>query len=564
MRLLDRLPIRAKLGLLLGVSAFSLVASIVSAAYLQKQAMYDDRIATLRATVEMATNYAGSLQKQVEAGAMTRDQAVAHFRDAVHALLYNGREGYLLAYTMDGVSLAHGATPEQEGTDRSAVKDSTGKPIVGSMMDLMKRVDAGTVQYEFPKPGETIPQPKLTFVKRFAPWNCFIASGMYIDDLDVAFRATLTDLGGAALVLLLVAAAVALLITRNVATPLRGLESKMSHLAEGTLEIEITETARRDELGRMARAVEVFKNNALAMRRLQHEQEEMKHQAEEEKARALGALADTFEARVGGIVEAVSSAASAMRDSAHAMSGVAGATRKRSLAVASAADQATANVQTVAAASEELSTSIQEIGRQVVDASSVAKKAADESQRTDAKVSSLAVAAQRIGEVVALINDIAAQTNLLALNATIEAARAGEAGKGFAVVAGEVKSLASQTARATDDIRAQVAAIQAEAGAAVDAIAAISKTVLQVSHISATIAAAVEEQSAATQEITRNVQEAATGTDNVSRNVGEISHAATDSESAAAQVLAEANDLAGRADDLRREVGAFLSSVRAA
>jgi methyl-accepting chemotaxis protein len=246
------------------------------------------------------------------------------------------------------------------------------------------------------------------------------------------------------------------------------------------------------------------------------------------------------------------------------MSATADGSRQQSLAAASGANQATANVQTVAAASEELSTSITEIGRQVTQASTVSRKAADEGERTNKTVSGLSESAQRIGEVVALINDIASQTNLLALNATIEAARAGEAGKGFAVVASEVKSLANQTAKATDDIRAQVAAIQAETRSAVDAIQGISKTILEVNEISSSIATAVEEQTAATQEITRNVQEAASGTQEVSRNMGSVTEAVEQAGSTASQVLSAADRLAKQASTLRTEVDHFLETIRAA
>jgi methyl-accepting chemotaxis protein len=253
-----------------------------------------------------------------------------------------------------------------------------------------------------------------------------------------------------------------------------------------------------------------------------------------------------------------------MQSTARTMSSTADGTREKSLAVASAADQATANVQTVAAASEELSASITEIGRQVAHASDVSKKAAEEGEKTNSTVAGLADAAQKIGEVVALINGIAAQTNLLALNATIEAARAGDAGKGFAVVASEVKNLAAQTAKATDDIRAQITAIQTETGSAVETIQSISRTILEVNQISTSIAAAVEQQAAATQEITRNVQQAAGGTQDVSNNINGVSSAVEEAGTAASQVRTAADHLAEQAGALRGEVDQFLSTVRAA
>ncbi|MBI3515284.1 MAG: methyl-accepting chemotaxis protein, partial [Proteobacteria bacterium] len=371
-------------------------------------------------------------------------------------------------------------------------------------------------------------------------------------------------LGVTALVVISITAALGFAIGHNITGALSRLKSTMAELATGHLEVPVSETDRRDEIGAMAKTVQVFKDNALAMHQLQTEQEALKHKAEQDKKALLADLADDFEKRVSGIVEALSRDAAHMQSTARSMSTTAGTTREKSLAVASAANQATANVQTVAAASEELSSSISEIGRQVAHASTVSKRAAEEGEKTNRTVAGLADGAQKIGEVVALINGIAAQTNLLALNATIEAARAGDAGKGFAVVASEVKNLASQTARATDDIRAQIATIQSETASAVDTIRGISKTILEVNQISASIAAAVEQQSAATQEITRNVQQAAGGTQEVSKNIGSVSSAVEESGTAADGVRTAADHLAEQAQALAGEVEQFLGTVRAA
>lgn len=283
-----------------------------------------------------------------------------------------------------------------------------------------------------------------------------------------------------------------------------------------------------------------------------------------ERQRKLEAAIAEFDAAVGGVIGSVAAAASQMQSSARSMSSNAEQTQNKTAAVAGAAGQASANVQTVATASDELSGSIAEIGRQAATSTRIASQAVAEARRTDEKVQSLAAAAQRIGTVITLINDIAAQTNLLALNATIEAARAGEAGKGFAVVASEVKGLANQTARATDEIAEQVSAMQAATGESVSAIGAIEKTIAEMNEIAAAIAAAVEEQSAATHEIARNVQEAARGTQEVSSNIRFVAEAASDTGAAAVQITGSAQSLAREADTLRQQVDRFLAEARSA
>ena len=375
---------------------------------------------------------------------------------------------------------------------------------------------------------------------------------------------TSTHLAGsfAAVALLLVLSAGA--IGWSIARPITRVVAVMERLAKGDHGIAVGYTERRDEVGAMARSVRVFKENAAEIERMRAEQEAQRQQAESERKRAMAEIADTFEASVSAIVDTVSMAVTELQRTAQAMSSTAEQTRQQSLSVAASSRQTTSNVQTVATAAEELSASIAEIGQQVTQATGVSNRAADESQRTNASVEGLAEAAQKIGDVVALISDIAAQTNLLALNATIEAARAGQAGKGFAVVAGEVKSLAGQTTKATEDIRAQIAAIQGATGTAVTAIRGISGTIVEISSISASIAAAVEEQSAATQEIARNVQQVASGTADVSDTMGKVTGAAGETGTAAHDVLAAAAQLSEQSERLRDQVGRFLATVRAA
>jgi methyl-accepting chemotaxis protein len=351
---------------------------------------------------------------------------------------------------------------------------------------------------------------------------------------------------------------------RLIARPIVAMTAAMRALAAGDHHVVIPARDRRDEVGDLGRAAQVFKENALEIERLNAEQKIQEQRAAEEKTRSMNQLADGFESDVRSMVGTVSAASSEMRASAQSLSAIAEETNRQSVAVAAAAEQASANVQTVASAAEELTSSIGEIGREVNRSSKIATGAVEEAQRTNLAVESLVAAAQKIGEVVQLISNIASQTNLLALNATIEAARAGEAGKGFAVVASEVKSLATQTGRATDEISAQIAAMQAAAAGGAHAIKGIGGTILRINEIVTAIASAVEEQSAATQEIARNVQQAASGTREVTANISGVTRAAAETGALSGQVLAAAVGVLQESESLTVAVDGFIRKVRCA
>jgi methyl-accepting chemotaxis protein len=367
-----------------------------------------------------------------------------------------------------------------------------------------------------------------------------------------------------ALTALLLSIALAWWIGAAISRSLTGLAGVMGRLADGELSAEIPDQENRHELGRMAKAVAVFRDNAVRMRRLEAEAEQEKARVEAEKRSAARDLADAFERDVGGVVTMVAGSAERMQLAAVDLSAAAEQSTRQTATVSSAAGEASASVQTVAAAAEELAASIAEISSQIVAASREASDAANRAERTNSAVKALSEAATRIGDVVRLINEVAAQTNLLALNATIEAARAGDAGKGFAVVAGEVKSLAAQTARATDEIASQIRAMQTETQGAVEAIGSISEIVTRMSETTGSIAAAVEEQRAATQEIARSVQVAASGTAQVGSNIGGVAEAAQSTGRSAGELLDASRDLGRQAETLRNQVSSFLSTVRAA
>jgi methyl-accepting chemotaxis protein len=354
------------------------------------------------------------------------------------------------------------------------------------------------------------------------------------------------------------------LLTGNLAArPIMALTNAMKRLVDKDWSTEVPAMARRDEIGDMARAVGVFKTAGMDAERLEAEQR-VEQTRKEARQKAIEGYIAEFDRQVTAALQGLAGAANQMRATAESMSATAEETSRQATAVAAASDQASTNVQTVASAAEELSSSIGEIGRQVQQSTNISNKAIEEAQRTNRSVEGLAESAQKIGDVVKLISEIASQTNLLALNATIEAARAGEAGKGFAVVAAEVKNLANQTARATEEIGAKVGEIQSATGQSVSAIQGIGGIIREIGAISTMIATAVEEQSAATQEIARNVQQAAAGTGEVSSNIAGVTCAASETGAAASQVLSTATQLAKEAEGLRSQVDKFLSQIRAA
>jgi len=423
----------------------------------------------------------------------------------------------------------------------------------------------------------------------FAAEDGYTLSASAAKDVEHEVYLSFVTTGGVVVLGLLIATVLGLVITR----PLHGIRSRMTELADGNQEVEIPGTARRDEIGDMARAVNVFKTNMVENERLQNENAEAEaknrlqerkrdedrrqakeeaeaqrvkadEEAEQRRKQELQELADTFEKGVGAVIGKVATASAQMQTSAEAMTASAERASERARAVATASEEATSSVRIVSTATVEMSASVDKIAGQVEESSRIAKAAVDEAVSANEKVQSLEAAAGKIGEVIDLINDIASQTNLLALNATIEAARAGEAGKGFAVVATEVKSLADQTARATVEIGAQISQIQSATAEAVSAIDGIGSTITKVNDIAASISEAVEEQGGATREISGNVEHATAGTETVSSNIVEVSEAAAETGEAAGHVLGASHELSTQAKVLRTAVDEFLDKVRAA
>jgi len=382
-------------------------------------------------------------------------------------------------------------------------------------------------------------------------------------ELAAAKRFSLVMLGTICAVILALSLGLTFIIGRSIVLPIGRMTSVMARLAKGEIIQDIPAVDNKDEIGDMARAVLVFKENAVERERLEEKQRQEQARREQQMQR-VEQLASTFNDRAEQVVGSVASAANALQRTAQGMSSTAEETNRQAAAVAAASEQASSNVQTVASASEEMSASITEINRQVLQSTETANRANAEAERTNATVQGMAEAAQKIGEVVNLISEIAEQTNLLALSATIEAARAGEVGKGFDVVASEVKNLATQTAKATDEISAQVSEMQSVTGDAVDAIKTIGDVINEIKSTSDTVAMAIAEQGTATEEIAQNTQQAAAGTQEVSSNIAEVTRASSETGEAAQQVLTASAELAEHANVMRSMVEEFLTDIKAA
>jgi methyl-accepting chemotaxis protein len=525
--------------------------------------MMTDRQAKTQQMIDVGYGILTHYQKLEADGKLPQADAQKAAIQELKSLRYDKVE-YFWINDMSPKMIMHPIKPELDGKELGEMKDPTGNRLFQGFVDVVKAQGAGFYSYLWPKPGFEQPVSKISYVKGFAPWGWIIGTGIYLDDVDAVFRQTAQMFALVCFAVFALVLISAFFIGRSVTRPLTIITNLTDRLASGDSAFEVPYTARKDEVGGLAKSLRVFKDNAEAITKMHAEQAQLKIEADAEKRKSMMDLASKFEASVQAVVGDVIRDANEMQGTAQGMSRTASQASDRSKAVAMASQEASANVQTVASAAEELSASISEITQRVGQAAQIADKAAADGQRTNETVQGLAVAAHKIGEVIGLINDIASQTNLLALNATIEAARAGEAGKGFAVVASEVKSLASQTAKATEEISAQINAIQAETQQVVENIQSIRSTIMEVNEISSSIAVAVEQQGAATQEIASSVQKAASGTNQVSQNIADVTAATTETGEKATMVLESSDRLGRKLQALQAEVSSFLAGVRAA
>ncbi|PKR57107.1 methyl-accepting chemotaxis protein [Thalassospira lucentensis] len=525
--------------------------------------MLEDRKAKTQNLVDSTISLINHFHELEKSGALTKEQAQDAAKGAVAALRYD-ETNYFFVFDYTPVVLIHDIKPDLVGKNLIDAKDGAGKFHYREFARVAKEDGQGFVDYTYKVPNGDATRPKLSFVKAFKPWGWIVATGIYIDDVNAVFMKSLMVMAGVAAAVLIAVVGISLMISRGITVPLFAISDNMIRLSGGDHKIDVLYTDQKSEIGDLARSMEIFRDKTIEMEEMRVQREEQERRSEIEKREALRKMADNFEASVGQVVAKVIDASANMQSSAGAMSETAKQVGQRSSVVSAASQEMSSNVETVSAAAEELSASIAEISNQVAHSAEIANGAVRTSEDTHQKIELLAEAANQIGEVVSLITNIAEQTNLLALNATIEAARAGDAGKGFAVVANEVKNLANQTAKATDDIRTQVEGIQVATSNAVDAIAEIAETIRQLDGSSTTISAAVEEQGAATQEIARNVEQASHGTRDVSENITGVSSAADESEKLSGEVLGLAKGLGQQANELNEAVEAFLKEVRSA
>jgi methyl-accepting chemotaxis protein len=567
-KLLDLLALRsiaAKLTAMAAAGVLFMVLVAFTVLFIARGELVAERIEKAHTMVEAVWNMADGFQRAAESGAMTQEEAKARFLAAGRTIWFENHSNYVFIYdTESGISVMNSGNTALVGKDVRSLRDANGVPFASMMLDMVKQQGEGTIRYAFPRGGGSIPMEKVAYIKGFTPWHLMIASAEYMSDIDATFWQLTRTAAVVIGILMLISIGITWAASRGIVNPLSRLKARMAALSGGELELAVVDTNRRDEIGEMARTVQVFKDAMIESNRLRAEQADTEQRQLQQRKIDTHRLADDFEGAVGEIIETVSSSSTELEASASSLSSTAERSQTLARMVATASEAASSNVQSVASATEEMTVSVNEISRQVQESARIANEAVDQARLTNDLVGELSQAAGRIGAVVELINNIAGQTNLLALNATIEAARAGEAGRGFAVVASEVKALAEQTAKATGEIGQQITGIQAATQGSVAAIKEIGLTIGRISEISSTIAAAVEEQGAATQEISRNVQQAAQGTMQVSTNISDVQRGASETGSASSQVLSAAQSMSRDSNRLKLEVSKFLNSVRAA
>jgi methyl-accepting chemotaxis protein len=562
-----RMRISHRLLLLVPVLLVTLVTTVWLGMSELRQSLIDDRKEAIKNLVQVAGHVLESWYAKEKSGALSRDSAQKGAVEELQKLRF-ADNNYFFAQNFEGVTVLH-IDPALQGKNRIDTVDPDGVRTVVRQIELAKS-GGGFLGYRASRTSGTAAvagagiSPKLAYISGFEPWQWAYGTGIYIDDVDAIYYRIMWQFAGFAGALMLIACLLVYFVARSISRPLAEITDRMGELAGGNLAIEVPFLKDAHEMGRLARALDVFRASMSETERMRRDQQLAEARAEAAKRATVTGLADRLETKVKGIVNELSSAASTMHASAETMSGTAEHTARQTVTVAAASEQASARVSTMASATEEMGSSIAEIARQVSHSKDIANAAVQASARTTTTMEGLSAAAQKIGDVLQLIQNIASQTNLLALNATIEAARAGEAGRGFAVVASEVKNLATQTAKATEEISSQIASIQGATREAVESIKGIDETIARIDEITSAIAAAVEEQDATTQEITRNTHEVAQGTRDVSANIGGIKQAVGETGAAASNVLQLAKALGHTADALRGEVEGFLVEIRAA
>lgn len=557
--------IRNKLYALTALIALSLLVVIADTAWNTRSTLLHDKHNALSEHVQNAYSVMAAFAKKAKNGSMGEEEAKRRALNVIANMRY-GKSGYFWIHDLNVVMVMHPMKPALNGKDISTVKDKADNFLFIEMNKVIRANNGqGFYRYYWGKPGTdaSLSFPKESFVKLFEPWGYVIGTGAYIDDLNtrVFNEMIVPALIGMGLMVLVVFSCYR--IATSINRPLGKVQQAIAALGEGRTDIDIAERGMPAELLDIVRTLDIFKNNISERKRLE-EETAARREASAHRHETVEQLIASFREEAQSRLNLVTNQTKMLSDTAHSLSAVAKDTTTKATSVTSASEDASTNVQTVASAAQELDASITEILRQVHDATSLIATTTETTGITNNRISSLADSANKIGEVVNLIQDIAEQTNLLALNATIEAARAGEMGKGFAVVASEVKTLANQTAKATEEIASQITEIQSSTGDAVKAVQDITSHMNQINDYTSAIAAAVEQQGSATAEISRNVDKAATGTGQVAENIADVQSALSNAATSADNMEDASHNVDRQIVELQQTVELFLKSVAAA
>ncbi len=560
--MLNNLSIARKFGLMVGAAILLLVGSIFMVLMQVRGMMLEQKRTEIRNTVESAVTILQGAYDDAVAKGMKPDEALKSASNVLRSSRFDNGN-YFYIYDLNGNTLMHPIRKDLEGKNNLGLKDKNGLMIIQEFSRVVKAERAGFTEYYWKKPGQDVETVKIAYNALLPKTEAFVGSGLHVDDVDAALQAEVLSLAAKVLPLLIAFGALAWMIGRAVSGGLKSVTASVNGIANGELDTPIAGTDRKDEIGVVARALQVFRE-ALVQKRDADQTLAARQERDHARQVAIEDAVKRFEAQVNTVVLSISSTASELEASANALARSAENTTMEASTVASAATQTSATIHGLAAAGEELSGTAAEISRILSSATDASAGAVASVRNTDESVQSLVTAAGKIGQVIDLIRGLAEQTNLLALNATIEAARAGEAGRGFAVVASEVKELANQTAKATNDIADMVAEIQRATEQTVGSIQQIDQSISLIDRATGEISGSIGEQERATREIAANVQQAAGGTDEVTRSITQVSTAANDTAAATGQVHGAASDLARQAAMMRQEVESFLEAVRAA